>query len=318
MTTKDTICYLRSKGNLVTTVVTTALFALVLAAACFGWQSKATPMAATNSSSLRGEAAVESLKKDDSFDSLAKAVAAAHYQITGQRDRFVAENTAQQFSANFSVKELQISRTQSGQIATQFGLRLLGYDYGQGQLETGEEKISSSGDRIEIRKQGVTEWYINKPEGLEQGFTIHERPAAGNSLKLDLQLTGGLSAETAEDNQSIILKDGNGQVVFSYSQLAAWDANGKGLPTQMKVSGDVITLEVDDAQAQYPLTIDPLISAPQKLLASDGAASDAFGTAVAINEDGNLALIGAYGMRVKKVPYMCSAGRMVFGHKKRN
>ena len=295
MTTKYTIYYLRSKGKLVTAVLATALFALALAAGCFGWRSKATSMAATNLSPLRGEAAVESLKKDGSFDSLAKAVAAAQYQITGQRDRFVAENTAQQFSANFSAKELRISRTQSGQVATQFGLRLLGYDYGQGQFETGEEKISSSGDRIEIQKQGVTEWYINKPEGLEQGFTIHERSAAGNSLKLDLQLTGGLSAEAAEDNQSILLKDDNGHVVFSYSQLAAWDANGKGLPTQMKVSGDVITLEVEDAQAQYPLTIDPLISAPQKLLASDGAASDAFGTAVAINEDGSLALIGAYG-----------------------
>ena len=38
-------------------------------------------------------------------------------------------------------------------------------------------EVESEGARVEIRRPGLVEWYANSPEGLEQGFTVAERPA---------------------------------------------------------------------------------------------------------------------------------------------
>ena len=51
------------------------------------------------------------------------------------------------------------------------GLRLAGIGYGQKlcDISTGPARVN--GNRIEIPHSCVTEWYVNKPEGIEQGFT---------------------------------------------------------------------------------------------------------------------------------------------------
>lgn len=52
-------------------------------------------------------------------------------------------------------------------------------------------------------------------------------------------------------------------------------------------------IEAEDSEATYPLTIDPIFSLQQKLLAADGGGGDYFGQSVAIH--GNTAVVGAPG-----------------------
>ncbi len=73
--------------------------------------------------------------------------------------------------------------------------------------------------------------------------------------------------------------------------MHAYDAQGQALGSEMKVSEGRVVLEVEEAGAVYPVTIDPLFSHPQKLTASDGAADDNFGDSVAIS--GRRAVVGA-------------------------
>jgi FG-GAP repeat len=56
------------------------------------------------------------------------------------------------------------------------------------------------------------------------------------------------------------------------------------------VSGQV-RLIVDDREAEYPVTVDPLVFSSSKLTPMNGKADDAFGFSVAIS--GNLAVVGA-------------------------
>ena len=50
---------------------------------------------------------------------------------------------------------------------------------------------SIAGARVEYRRDGLTEWYINGPRGLEQGFTLAAPPAgARSSSRLALAVTG--------------------------------------------------------------------------------------------------------------------------------
>ncbi|MEI6044911.1 MAG: carboxypeptidase regulatory-like domain-containing protein, partial [Chloroflexota bacterium] len=149
-------------------------------------------------------------------------------------------------------------------------------------------------NRVEYQRgTGLTEWYINKAEGLEQGFTLTQAwPGQnGKELILELSLTGGLF-RSAGDALTLVSDKGNST---RYGGLYVYDATGQALTSRMEVSGEGQTARilVNLDGAQYPLVIDPLVQ-QQLLTASDGAASDNFGWFVSLSSDGNTALIGAY------------------------
>ena len=308
---RDTVFQQRPNRKLITGFLLTALFAVAIVAGISGWRRSAKPE--TDSGLITGETAVEQLKKDGSYNSLAAAMDAARYQINQKDDQWLADNPAQQFNARFTGKELQIANvgsrdqeTQSSQSQWQLGMKLIGYGIGDDLMPLGEGELSASGDRIEIRKpqlsnsnSPIIEWYVNKPEGLEQGFTLSQSPstddqsAASGRLKVALQINGNLRAEQVENGQAVILKDKRGRVVLGYDHLAAWDANHQALAAKMQVKGDTIILEVDAANAVYPVTIDPLFTQQQKLTAADGGGFDYFGKSIAIS--GDTAMIGTTG-----------------------
>ncbi|HMV50429.1 MAG TPA: hypothetical protein PKD31_21995, partial [Blastocatellia bacterium] len=237
---------------------------------------------------LRGEEAISHLKQEGSYDSLAAAMAATQYHFEWRERQAMpkspatfsaasggawqASNPAQGLNAWFDGNGLLLlpRQSQPGTPDWRLSLELTGYGYGESltALSTGEMK--TEGNRINIRKSTIEEWYVNKPEGLEQGFTLRERPAGGGNgekLRLALRVSGELRGEPAAGGQSVALKDEQGQIVLGYDKLAAWDAAGKTLPATMTLNGSDLTLEVDDAGATYPLTIDPTFTQQAKLTA---------------------------------------------------
>lgn len=58
-------------------------------------------------------------------------------------------------------------------------LEQLGYE---GSLEPVETAAPiAEGNRVEYRRGALTEWYVNRPDGLEQGFTLVEAPPGGSA-----------------------------------------------------------------------------------------------------------------------------------------
>src|SRR5690606_29168481 len=101
------------------------------------------------------------------------------------------------------------------------------------------------------------EWFVNGPEGLEQGFTIAEPPAGEGALVLELRLEG---AKAKPRGQELVLETPTGRRL-AYGKLAAWDARGKPLAAQLAVADSGrVALSVDDAGARYPIVIDPLLA----------------------------------------------------------
>ena len=79
--------------------------------------------------------------------------------------------------------------------------------------------------------------------------------------------------------------------------MLAWDSTGQTLPVQMAQTDNGWNLYVDDQQAVYPTSIDPVIvNENAKLLASDAEINDRFGVSVAVSAD--LVVVGAKGDRV--------------------
>lgn len=156
--------------------------------------------------------------------------------------------------------------------------------------------VAADKNRVEYARDGMTEWYLNGPLGIEQGFTVERDPGCGKAgrLALAMELRGGLVAAQAGQGAAthIELRDRPTGSVMSYSDLFAFDAEGRELPARLKLSAGKVVLEVDAAEARYPVTVDPLWQEQATLIASDGAANDDFGAGVALS--GNTAIVGAF------------------------
>ena len=115
----------------------------------------------------------------------------------------------------------------------------------------------SSGHRVEIRRPGIVEWYLNSAEGLEQGFTLAERPAGEGALVLEVAVAG---AQASLHGDAVVL-DTTADRRLRYGELLAIDARGTAVPARFALSApDRLRIVVDDAGAVYPLVIDPLLT----------------------------------------------------------
>jgi hypothetical protein len=66
-------------------------------------------------------------------------------------------------------------------LALTTSMALQGYGYGTHLDPVAIASPSAANNRIEYRRGALTEWYVNGPLGLEQGFTIEQRPDRGHT-----------------------------------------------------------------------------------------------------------------------------------------
>ena len=164
---------------------------------------------------------------------------------------------------------------------------------GNNQVVRGD--LQYGGQRVEIVRPGLTEWFVNRPTGLEHGFTLTHRPeTAGEQLQLTVAIEGDLKITVSEDGQHAELQDKTTEVkVLDYDKLRVWDATGRELTARMSAQKDgaKLQLEVEDSHASYPLTIDPTFTQEAFLKADNAEECDLFGFSVAVS--GDTVVIGA-------------------------
>ena len=269
---------------------------------------------------LSGAVARAYLQQSTDGKSLAEALTAARFGLEWQESApgeknsdggYLGMSHEQNLGAWFGQDGIRVRPTlpeAKRNEAWSLALHLKGYGYRK-HLADAPPIVSKEvrENRIEYRRGGqaaktkLVEWYENRAEGIEQGFTLNERPARSGasepneSLRVLLAVSGNLRAQLAKDGKQVELIDDQGKGTLSYSKLIARDADGKKLAARMEVSGEgkEIALVVEDASARYPIVIDPFIALLEQKLRGDIPQADArFGTAVAI--DGNLAVVGAW------------------------
>ena len=137
--------------------------------------------------------------------------------------------------------------------------------------------VSHFESRVEIIRPGITEWYENSAQGLEQGFTLPDRMDGRGFLKLELAVK---HAQVSLRGNSIELATDSGRRL-RYGKLVAKDAAGHTLPSHMEVpSPNHIRLVIQDVEATYPLVIDPLVTAvPDTILESNHVDDQGFDSA---------------------------------------
>lgn len=208
------------------------------------------------------------------------------------RDALGFHNPAQQLSARFDRRgaRLRLDGERRGSVE----LRLVALHRGGVDRPVASGAPSYTGTRVEIpHGGGLTEWYLNSPLGVEQGFTFARAPSGDGPLALHLRLRGDLVP--ALRGAGLEFKDAEGRRVLRYGGLLAYDARQRELPARLALTGRDLYLTVDARGARYPVTVDPLFASLTSFAEPTAVAYDGFGESVALSGDGNTALVGVPG-----------------------
>lgn len=212
----------------------------------------------------------------------------SRYWIHASANGFRAENPHNALLADFTTHGAEVrSRNMT------WGLETSGYGYGDTLLAVSASAPQANANRVEYRRGSVTEWYVNGPFGLEQGFTLAEPPSKANGHQpatLALALSGDLVASLQPGGTALTLTTGGRHAVLRYAGLNAHDATGRELRSWLELRGTRLLLRVEDSGARYPLVVDPWVQQAE-LTSSDGAADDEFGSSVAMS--GGMIVVGA-------------------------
>jgi hypothetical protein len=273
-----------------------------------------SPMAGSATHSmpaLSGQEAIDHLKQQGTYGSLQEAMAAARYEAQWQTSpklqdlgaAYELKNAANGLLAYVNTDGLQVTSLSDDQTKPwRLGLKLEAFGYGEALSAIQAGEVKAQGNRVSIQKSAIRnpqsaieEWFVNTARGIEHGFDIAAPPSKGKegeAMRLRFAVTGDLAASVNGEGNGAAFTRAAGSVLLAYNKLFVVDAKGRTLEARMKLEGRGLVIEVEVAEAEYPITIDPLLTEQQKLTAFDGAANDSFGFAVAISDD--TVVVGAY------------------------
>jgi sorbitol-specific phosphotransferase system component IIC len=227
-----------------------------------------------------------------------KKIDQKEYEASRNNKGLQAPNRAHNIRTYFSEKGIRVvDRTASGSPGL-LGLTLNGFGRGKSadDLVVGKATLYRQGNRVELRREKLTEWFINNSQGLEHGFEIARKPPGEGNLRLTLRVDGSTAAVKPD---GVIFKTSTGRVL-KYDKLKAIDAGGKVLPSRFQMApNNMIAILVDDGAADYPLTIDPLLTSTADAMVESDQASANLGVSVSgagdVNGDGYAdVIVGAY------------------------
>jgi FG-GAP repeat len=226
--------------------------------------------------------------------------ASSEYAVEGQKVAsagagFQANNVSHQLALGFGAQGVEVRPANDP--AWQMNMKLSGIGYGKDIQPVASGAMTTRGNRVEYRHDQLTEWYLNGPLGLEQGFTLNRPPAnksQAGGLVLAITLSGDLQAVPNANGREIQFRTAQDKTALRFRDLYVFDTTGRKLASRFISTKTGYGFRVDDTSAVYPLTIDPLLITEQaKLTASDDVApfTGEFGVSVAV--DGDTAVVGA-------------------------
>ncbi len=162
--------------------------------------------------------------------------------------------------------------------------------------------IAQADDQVSYDWGEVTEWYRRASDGIEHGYTVASPVSSTDDLTVTVAV--GQGSPRLVDDQTVAIAREGADTIW-YRGLFAFDAAGVDLPASMAVVDGGIELRIDTAGAEYPITIDPIISTYQLIRAEAGPAS------LAIDQVADSGRIGTGGGGEKVSA--CPAGTVLTG-----
>jgi len=207
-----------------------------------------------------------------------------------------APNRAQNWRVYAGPAGLLIGPRDEEEAAWHWGLELAGW--GSGQLLSpapGPAEVSANKDRIVLKRgERLTEWFVNRPEGVEHGFTLQEPEfTIEGRLVLEFRIVGGLDGDWQQSEGAINFRRGPGMELLRYSQMQAFDADQTPLACGLELLDGAansdsgrLRMWVEAQRARWPVTIDP-VATTYAWRVDPNQASAGFGVSVCTAGDVN-------------------------------
>jgi len=222
--------------------------------------------------------------------SAALGAANSSYRIVSDTEGFKAVTAAQHLETQFASTGVRLN---SGRMS--LGLSVDGLGYGGATRPVGMVAPRERANRISYDRPGLSEWYVNGPLGVEQGFTIPRAPSGSHAgpLTLSIAVSGAAGDALSADGRTVTFSQA-GAPRLRYGDLAARDARGRSLRAWFQSARGRLLLHVDDRGARYPVQIDPFIQLGEPLNGeSDEVGEGRLGSSVALSSDGATMVVGA-------------------------
>jgi hypothetical protein len=185
-------------------------------------------------------------------------LAEREYHASETGEGLQAPNRAHGLRTHFGPAGIRVAQREASDASDLLTLRLAHIGRGAELSPVPPGELWSDGPRVEIRRSGLVEWYLNSPLGLEQGFTLEQRPPGDGPLVLELAVEGSRASPKAD---RVVLESGGGPRL-EYGDLTVVGGDGQTVPASLSVvNPHRIRIVVSDAGAVYPLTVDPLLRA---------------------------------------------------------
>ena len=209
-----------------------------------------------------------------------------HAAFPIDRGGYKARGWEQQWVMRFDGRGFEVIPDEGG---WRWGLQLQNYGFRAAERDVAKPaRVSTNVERISYRwADDLEEWFVNRADGLEQGFTITKRPPGAGPLRLHLAVRGNLHGEGS--GHGVRFVDRAGAAVVNYSGLRAIDATGRELTARLTIEAGGLRIEVNESGARYPIIIDPLVQQAY-IKASNSRQFLGFGASVAM--DGDTVVVG--------------------------
>lgn len=237
--------------------------------------------------------------EEDRMAQIKEGIAKSEYHIRYQEKPACLQspNRAQDLRISYHTDGFSLTpRVEGGRWRTQLRVRSVGRQDHEW-TPSPSATITTNEDHAEADHGTFKIQYENDERGMRQDFLVMERPEGSGPLNVTLRYDGDLMvSQEGEDDIlfSSIDSVGNPVAEVWYKDLLAWDANNEPLHAWASVEADDIVLHVDDATAEYPVTIDPL-SATASWIGEGNQAGAWYGcsvnTAGDVNGDGRSDII---------------------------
>lgn len=233
-------------------------------------------------------------------------IEASQYQFFPRERGFFADNGPQGVSAHLDAGGVRLALREQREVEAT--LRLTGFGRGASIASVpnveprlgrcnNRTRLDEYGDclrRLEFALPGITESWDNRGDGLEQSWELSEKPSGSGLVRLVVSVEGATPEGAGAAGILLQFPGGGG---LSYEELQAFDTAGSPLSASMRVEPGQIVIEVDDANARYPIVIDPLVTSATWFF-NGLEANDQYGATVAsggdVNNDGfDDVLVGA-------------------------
>ncbi|MEZ4323221.1 MAG: lamin tail domain-containing protein [Myxococcota bacterium] len=192
-------------------------------------------------------------------------------------DRYMVMNDERATMAVFAAQGVTMMPDVGDAYAITFGTASIGRDT---MVALADVEPTASGRDVRFTSGDTVTWFHHDEEGLEQGFDIASRPAGSGDLHVQIPLTmRGIEARPMNDGVRFV--DEGGFARLTYTKLVVVDSTGADVPAKMELGCNdaCMVFTIEDASAQYPLTIDPVLIS-QELAFTPG--SGAVGNLVAL------------------------------------